>query len=447
MKVTMPETQYAVSGEANIAYQVFGEGDRNVVMIPGAFSHLELTWDSPAAVELFERLAGSTRFAIFDKRGTGLSDRNVGIAPLEVRMDDARAVMDACGMESASILGISEGGPMSLLLAATYPERVESLVVYGSAPTWRDRPDVPGSDRAQQYARDILAAIEAGFAQGNGFEYFAGPDFDEPEVRREVARRWRNSASPADAVQIFKMLAGIDVCDILPLVSCPTLVIATSEDTIAPAESCRWMAEQIPHGRYEELPGYHYCVFDSDINARYVALIEEFVTGTKTATPTSRALATVLFTDIVASTDTATRIGDRKWRELLEQHDHRSEQVVSEHGGLLVKSTGDGILATFDGPGRAVSCAHALLDAGRSLGIELRAGIHTGEIELRHDGDVSGIAVHLASRVESQAQAGEVLVSRTVTDLTIGSGLTFASRGEHQLKGIPGTWELFAAQL
>jgi len=439
----VPEVRYARSGDVHIAYQTWGEGDRNLVIIPGAFSHLEINWDQPSFAESTARFGRSGRVAIFDKRGTGLSDRNVGIAPLEVRMEDARAVMDACGMESATILGLSEGGPMAVLMAATYPERVDSLILYGSAPTWRARADVPGSDLAEETCRLLLAEIEEGFSEGRGFQVFSGPELDTPEARKMVGRRWRNSASPSDAVQMFRMLAGIDVCDALPLVSCPALIMAASLDPVGPAPSNRWMAEQIPQGRYEEFPGYHYCHIDPDVNERYMQLVEEFWAGASRPDPVERALATVLFTDIVSSTEAATRMGDAQWRRVLEQHDARCGAIVDRHGGRLVKSTGDGVLATFDGPGKAVRSAHDIISDCRELGIELRAGLHCGEVEVRPDGDVSGLAVHIASRVESAAAPGEVLVSRTVADLTIGSELRFASRGEHALKGVEGAWELF----
>ncbi len=437
------ETHYARSGDIHIAYQVFGDGPFNVVVIPGAWSHVELGWETSGA--MLERFAKFARVAIFDKRGTGLSDRNVGIAPLEVRMDDTRAVMDACGMESASILGMSEGGPMALLFAATFPERVRSLVMYGSSPTWRFVPEVPGSAKAARYATELARVIESGWGTAEGWHFWVGSDFDVPELRPNIARAWRTMVSPRDARQIMEMTRQIDVRKTLPLVTCPTIVIASSEDEIGPPETGRWMADQIPDARYAEIEGPHYPVWPGQAE-KLTTLIEEFLTGAAVAMPVTRALSTVLFTDIVSSTDTAARLGDQRWREMLEAHDRLAARLVTNHGGNLVKSTGDGILATFDGPGRAVRCALELATASASAGIDIRAGIHTGEVELRSDGDVSGIAVHLASRVESEAGAGEVLVSRTVTDLTFGADLTFESRGEHELKGIPGTWELFAAQ-
>jgi len=360
-------------------------------------------------------------------------------------MDDTRAVMDAAGMSKASIVGWSEGGPMQLLFAATFPERVESMVIYGAAPTWREVRGVPGSATAEAFARGMLEAVETGWGTGAGLHYWVGHDLDTPEARAANGRAWRNIVSPRDAVQIIKMLGEIDVREVLPLVKCPTLVIGAVDDVVAPSETCRWMAEQLPNGSYAEIPGPHHPFSaNSDIEA-FIDLIEEFVTGTAPAGPIDRALATVLFTDIVASTETASALGDRRWRELLEGHDRLTAQAVERHGGRLVKSTGDGALALFDGPGRAVRCALGLAEAAHGIGLDIRAGVHTGEVELRSDGDVSGIAVNLASRVESSAQPGQVLVSRTVTDLTIGSELVFTTQGEHSLKGIPGNWELFAA--
>jgi class 3 adenylate cyclase len=321
------------------------------------------------------------------------------------------------------------------------------MVIYGAAPIWRTVPDVPGTAAAEAFAVGMLHAVESAWGTAAGLHYWIGDELDTPEARAISGRVWRNMVSPRDAAQIIKMLGRIDVRGILPTVTCPTLVIAAHDDVVAPPETCRWMAAQLPNARYAELPGPHNPFSaHSDIDG-FIGLVEEFFTGNSPASPSNRVLTTVLFTDIVASTTIATVLHDRRWRHVLEEHDAIAHHTVERHRGRVIKSTGDGILALFDGPGRAVRCAIELASAIESLGLQLRAGVHTGEVELRSDGDVSGIAVHLASRVQATAVAGQVLVSRTVVDLTFGSELTFVPRGPFHLKGIDGTWELYAASI
>ncbi len=440
-----PVTKFARSADAQIAYQTFGSGPRNLVVIPGWISHVQMGWTSPGMREVFNRLGSFARVAVFDKRGTGLSDRNLGIASLDERTDDARAVMVAAGMDRAHVLGWSEGGPMALLMAASFPEQVDSLVIYGAPPTWRAIDGVPGSAQAAEFASGMLAAVETSWGTGEGLHWWVGSEHDNAEARVTAGQAWLSMVGPSDAAQIMRLMATIDVRELLPLVHCPVLVMAASRDQVAPPESCRWMAERLPNAQYVEIDGPHLPWTPGSDVGQFLDPIETFITGAEPVSRIERLLGTVLFTDIVASTQIAAELHDQRWRQLLESHDTLAAATIERHGGRLVKSTGDGVLALFDGPGHAVRCALALRDSVRGIGIDIRAGVHTGEVEVRRDGDISGIAVNLASRVETAAQPGEVLATRTVTELTLGSDLVFASRGEHELKGIPGSWELFTA--
>jgi class 3 adenylate cyclase len=377
---------------------------------------------------------------MFDKRGTGLSDR-VDVATLEERMDDVRAVMDAAGSERAAVFGSSEGGALAIVFSVTYPQRVSALVLYGAYPRMSWAPDYPYGIEASE---EFLAAFESQWGRAGGgipLSFLHPGRADEPAYQEEMARWERLSASPGAAAAIMRMILGIDVRHLLSAIQIPTLVVYRPADVLH-AEGSRYLASHIPGAKTVELLGDVYFPYLGDQDA-ILDEIEEFLTGVRSSAQPDRVLATVLFTDIVGSTQTAVKVGDRRWRELLENHAARSGREIRRHRGRLIKSTGDGVLATFDGPARAVRCACAIRDAVRNSEIDIRAGLHTGEIELLGE-DVGGIAVHFGQRVSALAGPGEVLVSRTVVDLVAGSGLEFEDRGEHELKGVPGIWRLFA---
>jgi pimeloyl-ACP methyl ester carboxylesterase len=430
----LPETRYALSGDVNVAYQVMGDGPVDIIIVPGFISHIEFRHELPGYTASLRRLSSFARVVAFDKRGQGLSDRVSDAPSLEQRMDDVRAIMDAIGSQRATLFGHSEGCAMSALFAATYPERVSRLIMFGGYMTRRDvniaeileqRMKFWGTGAILKRIAPSLAADPAGVAQFAKFE--------------------RLSASPG-AVKAFTMLnSQIDVSSILPAVRVPTLVLHNQGDVQVPVEHGRELAACIPGAKLIEYPGGDHIFTTGDVEAA-LGDIEEFITGHRESSSSDfeRVLATVLFTDIVDSTRSAATMGDQAWRRLLDSHDQLAIQTIEKHRGTLVKSTGDGILATFDGPGRAVRCALAFGTASRQIGLPLRAGLHTGEIEIRGR-DIGGIAVHAAARVMAQSQPSEVLVSRVVTDLVAGAGLKFAERGSHELKGLPGRWDLFAA--
>jgi pimeloyl-ACP methyl ester carboxylesterase len=437
-----PRTRYARSGDAHIAFQVFGAGELDLVFVPGFISNIEHYWEMPVVAPLLERLGSFARVVIFDKRGTGLSDPVAEPPPLEQRMDDTRAVMDAAGVERGALFGISEGGPLALLLAATYPERVSALVLYGSTPRFRDAPDHDGwgtedVDRAK-------AAIESEWGEGALLGLFAPSVADDPAMRELWSRFQRASASPAMAQAVIDAWFAIDVRDVLPTIAVPTLILHRSGDLIAPVEHARLMAERIPGARYVEFDEPDHLPFTGDVDA-YMDEIEEFLTGTRASRAVDRVLATVLFTDIVGSTERAAEAGDRRWRGLLDRHHEVVRRQLGRFRGREVKTLGDGFLATFDGPARGIECACAIRDGVRPLGLEVRAGLHTGECELRGD-DVAGIAVNIGARVGGLAGPSEVLVSSTVKDLVVGADIRFEDRGAHDLKGVPGEWRLFAVE-
>lgn len=439
----VPETRYTKSGDVNIAYQVVGDGPFDLVHVPPFVSNLELQWEDPAERRYFERLASFSRLIMFDKRGTGLSDR-VAIATLEERMDDLRAVMDAAGSERAAIYGSSEGGALAILFAATYPDRVSALVLYGAYPRMGWAADYPDGIPDEMWAQEM-----PNFEQSWGRELEPGlmlsvlapQRAEDPAFRRTHARWERLSASPGAAVAVLKMIRDIDVRHLLPAIRVPTLVVYRTADA-GHAAGSRYLGAHIPGAKVVELEGNEYFPHLGDQDA-ILDEIEEFLTGVRPAPVPDRALATVLFTDIVASTQRAAALGDDAWTRMLDQHDSLAAREVQRHRGRRIKTTGDGMLATFDGPARGVRCAQAICSGVQSLGIEVRAGLHTGEIELRGD-DVGGIAVHIGARISALAEAGEVLVSSTVKDLVAGSGITFADRGFHALKGVPDEWRVFA---
>lgn len=440
----VPDIRYARSGDVSIAYSVLGDGPFDLVWTPGALSHLEFVWENEDRRRFFGGLASFSRLIVFDKRGTGLSDRVAGIADLETRMDDIRAVMDAAGSESAVVCGVSEGGPMALLFAATYPERVRALVNYGSLPRFVRGPNFPWQEPKHEYLAEYEAEVEVWGTEENAREWLELQGMETtPEAVRERARRDRMAISPGALLQLGRMNAEIDVRPVLPTIQVPTLVLHRTEDHI-PIEAARWMAEQIPGARFVELPGGPHMPYLGDWEG-VVSAIREFVEPIclGSARPYDSVLATVLFTDLVGSTAKAVELGDRGWRELLEQHHARTRAELSRFRGIELDTAGDGFFARFDGPARAIRCACAVRDTVKDLGLEVRAGLHTGECEVL-DGKVAGIAVSIGARVAARAGPGEVLVSQTVKDLVAGSGIEFVDRGGAELKGVPGEWQLYS---
>ncbi|HYL91140.1 MAG TPA: adenylate/guanylate cyclase domain-containing protein [Burkholderiales bacterium] len=433
-----PETRYARSGDVHIAYQVIGSGAIDLVVVPGFVSHVEGWWQEPASAQFFERLAAFTRLILFDKRGTGLSDRVADVPTLEVRMDDLRAVMAAAGSERAALLGVSEGGAMSALFAATYPERTSALVLYGTFAQFSSWVPSP------QHLARFLRAIDENWGTGNSLPHFAPSAAQDERLIRWWGHHERLGASPGAAMALMRMNSEIDVRHVLPTIRVPTLVLHRTGDVTVNVEAGRYQAAHIPEAKYVELPGIDHIPFIGDAES-ILGEIEEFLTGVRPIPEPDRVLATVLFTDIVGSTELAARLGDRGWRDLLEAHHALVRQELVRFRGREVDTAGDGFLATFDGPARAVRCACAISDTARPLGITVRAGLHTGECEVIGE-KLGGIAVHTGARVVAIARPNEVLVSRTVKDLVGGSGLRFADRGVHLLKGLPTEWQLFAVE-
>lgn len=437
------DIRYATSGDFQIAYDVFGAGPRDLVFVHGWVTNVELLWEHPRVARALERLASFCRVINFDKRGTGLSDRvPVDQLPtLEERMDDVRAVMDDAGSERAVLFGHSEGGPMCALFAAANPERTEGLVLYGSFAAREWEPDYPWAPTREE--RELhVRRIKQEWGGVAHLDELAPGVVDDEEFRDWWARYLRSSASPAAAAALTSMNSKVDVRSILPSISVPTLIVHRSGDRRADVRGARWMAGQIPGSRFVELPGDDHLIWaDPD---PVIDVVEEFVTGVPPAEVPDRVLLTVLFTDIVGSTEAAAELGDTAWRRLLDRHDETVRRYLRRYQGREVKATGDGFLAVFDGPARAVRCAQAIAEAVVALGLQVRSGVHTGEVELRGN-DLGGVAVHAGARIATLAGAGEVLASRTVVDLVAGSGIAFESRGTHELRGIPGSWELYAA--
>ena len=436
-----PQTHYAKSGEVNIAYQVVGEGPLELVFIPGFVSHLEVIWEIPPLSRLFERLASFARLILWDKREQGLSDRFGHVPTLEQGMDDLRAVMDAAGSERAALFGVSEGGPMSLLFAATHPERTQALVLYGTYARQMRAPDYPIGLPDSAHAQ-FAAMIERDWGSAAVLEVFAPSMADDPAFRQWWAHLLRAGTSPRGARNLVELYREIDVRHILPAISAPTLVLHRAGDRAVLAASGRYMADHIPGASYVELPGEDHVYFVGDTDA-LLDEVEEFLTGELHEREPDRVLATVLFCDIVGSTEQAAELGDRRWRDMLAEHEALVDRALARHRGHKIKTMGDGVLATFDGPARAIRCACALRDDVRRLGVRVRAGLHTGECEVMGE-DIGGLAVHIGARVGASAEPDEVLVSRTVTDLVAGSGICFEDRGTHTLKGVPGDWQLYS---
>jgi class 3 adenylate cyclase len=440
--VRQPETRYARGPEGNLAYQVVGDGPTDLVIVPGWFSHVDLLWGDPGWASFVGELASFARVVLYDKRGTGLSDPVDGVPTLESRVDDLRAVLDSAGSSRAALFGFSEGGPISVLFAASYPERVSALILYGTYAN--GSLDDDGSPERKKWIEFLVKARATIDHWGEGRTVdWAAPSLGRSALyRRAVGALERAGMSPRMALLTLEaVLTQLDVREILGSVRVPTLVLHRKEEAI-PVEFGRELAANIPGARLVELDGVDHYPAVGDIKS-ITGEVEEFLTGQRHEHAVDRVLATVLFTDIVDSTRRATELGDQRWRELLERHDEITRAEITRFQGRVIKHTGDGFLATFDGPTRALRCATTLAERMPELGIDVRSGLHTGECEPRGD-DIGGIAVHIGARIAALANAGEVLVSSTVKDLVNGSGIAFQDRGTHVLKGIRGEWRLYA---
>ena len=439
-----PETRYAKSGGLHIAYQVFGEGDVDLVLVNGFTTHLELVWEYEPTARTLEGLASFARVINFDRRGSGLSDPVTEPPTLEERMDDVRAVMDAAGSERAVLLGVSEGVTMSILFAATYPQRVRALVLSGGMARSTYADDYPWASPAEALIESGFELLLPHWGDGSSIEITTPSHADDPAARAFHGRLERATASPGMLIALSTMFLDLDIRGVVPSVHTPALVLHRTRDRLVNVRNGRWLAEHLPNARMVEFDGDDHN-FWHEGQAEWLGEVQEFVTGTRAVVVPDRVLATVLLTDIVDSTHTASELGDRRWRELLERHQRDVREELARFAGREVKSTGDGFLAVFDGPARAIECARAILRAARPAGIAVRAGLHTGECEVMGE-DIGGIAVHIAARVSAQAGPGELIVSRTVKDLVAGSGIEFADRGAHTLKGVPDVWQLYAVE-
>jgi pimeloyl-ACP methyl ester carboxylesterase/class 3 adenylate cyclase len=439
-----PQTRYARSGDHHIAYQVLGHGPLDLVFVPGFVSNVEYAWEDPQLAHFYRRLASFARLILFDKRGTGMSDP-VSIAQLptlEERMDDVRAVMDAAGSQRAALVGVSEGGALCLLFAATYPDRTSAIAIIGSFARIAWAPDYPFGVPPASY-RTMLEKLEQGWGQGALLGAFAPSLAGDAAMRESWARLQRRAASPGAAAAVTRMAFETDARSILPAIRVPTLILHRSGDIMVEVEHGRYLAREIAGAKLVEVPGIDHFYWVGDADA-YIDHIEEFLTGERQAPASDRVLATILFADIAGSTEKAAQLGDTRWRQLLDSFYSVARRQLARFRGTEVDTAGDGFFASFDGPARAVRCAAAIGGGARLLGLEVRAGVHTGECEVMGP-KIGGIAVHIGARVAGQAKPGEVLVSSTVKDLVAGSGLAFEDRGSHALKGVPGQWQLYAA--
>ena len=443
MPSVAPQTHYARSGRLNIAYQVVGEGPRNLVLVPGWVSHVEFAWELPPLARFLDRLASFARLIVFDKRGTGLSDRvpDADLPGLDERMEDLRAVMDATETKSAALFGFSEGGNLAMTFAAAHPSRVDALVTFGVFAKRIWSPDYPWAPTPEARAKEY-EYIEREWGGMMDLSSIMPSMIHDVEFGKRVATYLRRSASPGAAVSLLKMNTQIDVRHLLPVIKAPTLVMHRAGDRDTNIEEGRYIAARIPGARFVELAGEDHLpwIGDSDVVADEIA---EFLTGARLPSDVDRVLATVLFTDIVGSTEQLARMGDRAWRERLAEHHAVARQEIARWRGREINTAGDGFFAVFDGPARAIRCALALHERLSRLAISIRAGLHTGEVTMSND-DVGGIAVHIGARVAASAGAGETLVSSTVKDLVVGADLAFADRGVTPLKGVPGEWRLYA---
>jgi pimeloyl-ACP methyl ester carboxylesterase len=439
---TIPTTKYAKSADVHIAYQVVGEGAQNLVLVPGWVSHLEYAWEDPSFSQFLRRLASFSRLILLDRRGTGLSDRVNELPTLEQRMDDVRAVMDAAGAEQAALFGISEGGPMCLTFAATYPSRTSALILYGTFARMMQAPDYPMGVSPEIFEQFLERADESWGTGSMSVDYFAPSMARDEAFRRSWARFERLAVSPAGIKALLRITQETDARHVLPVIRVPTLITHREGDQAIRVEAARYIAERIQGAKYVELPGPDHFSWVGDTDA-ILDEVEEFLTGARRGQEPDRVLTTVMFTDIVGATERAAALGDRRWRDLLDSHHTVVREQLTRFRGREIDTAGDGFLAAFDGPARGVRCAGAIVREMRRLGLEIRVGLHTGECEILGD-KLSGIAVHTGARVASLAGAGEVLVSGTVKDLVAGSGIAFEDRGVQNLKGIPGEWRLYA---
>lgn len=439
----MSDIRFVRSGGVDIAYHVVGDGPVDLVYVEGAYTHLEVAWELPQYRRWCESLAEFTRLIRFDKRGLGMSDRVPGATTLEERMDDIRAVMDAVGSERAAVMGESEGGPLSMLFAAAHPERTVGLILQGAEVRERRDEDWPWGEADDELFEEWMATVPERWGTGAGFRFLVPSVGDVEWGRAWLGRLAQHAATPASWEAFARMAFDIDVRHVTPTINVPTLILHAADDQVCHVENARFLARTIRGARYVELQGGdHVPWFEPDV---VIAEIREFLTGKRETSTVDRVLATVLFTDLVGSTERAAELGDRRWRDLVEQHHSAVRRELGRFDGVEVDTAGDGFFATFDGPARAIRCAQAIIAAVKSLGLGVRAGLHTGEVEVA-DGKVAGIAVNIGARVAARADAGEVLVSSTVKDLVAGSGIEFDERGTTALKGVPGEWRLFAAR-
>jgi pimeloyl-ACP methyl ester carboxylesterase len=441
--VSASPVTYATNGDIHLAYQTVGDGPIDLVFVAGALTNLEVLWDLPEYRSWVEELASFARVILFDKRGMGLSDR-VRVGTLEERMDDVRAILDDVGSESAVLIGASEGGPMSMLFAATYPDRTRALILSGAEVKEETTDDWPwGESTREEFDENVtIEQIVERWGKGLGIGYFVPSRKADERFQDWFGRLQLQSASPHDAVAVMRMAFEIDVRHVAPSIRTPTLILHRLDDRVCHVENARWLARHIEGSKYVELPGDTHPPFvDGD---DLMAEIREFLTGVREPAEPERVLATVLFTDIVGSTERAREVGDRRWRDLVERHHELVRRQLTRYRGREVDTAGDGFFATFDGPARAIRCARSIVEDVHGIGLDIRAGLHTGEVELAGE-SVRGIAVHTGARVAAQAGAGEVLVSQTVKDLVAGSGIEFDDRGARELKGLPGEWRLYAA--
>jgi class 3 adenylate cyclase/pimeloyl-ACP methyl ester carboxylesterase len=443
---TEPKTRYAKSGDVHIAYQVLGSGDRDLLLVPGFVSHVEHFWEDPGVARFLRRLASFSRLIFFDKRGTGLSDRvsDSHLPTLEQRMDDVRAVMDDVGSNRAALFAPSDAGAMAVLFAATYPDRTTALILYGCFAASAKDPHYPWGQTPAELDQG-LERWKRNWGEGAMYmELFAPSMVGNRRYEEWFAKLERLSVSPGAAITLRRMNAEIDVRHVLAAIRVPTLVLHRTGDRVVYVDEGRFIAERIPGAKYVELLGVDHWPWNGDSES-ILQEVKEFLTGTREIPEADRVLATVMFTDIVDSTKLASDLGDRRWSELLEDHHQLLRSELTRFRGREIDTAGDGFLAAFDGPARAIRCASAIRDTVRGLGIEIRAGLHTGECEVAGP-KMRRVAVHIGARVAALAAPGEVLVSRTVRDLVAGSGLAFEDRGTHVMKGVPGEWQLFAAQ-
>ncbi len=442
---SLPETRYTKSGDYSIAYQVVGEGDLDLLWIPGFVSNVELAWDEPLLARYLERLARFSRLILFDKRGTGLSDRvpRDELPSLEERMDDVIAVLDVVGSERVAVMGHSEGGNLAVLYAATYPGRVVALVTTGIFAYRKWAPEYPWAEKPEERAR-YIEQLEGNWGADGDIHRIAPSAARDPEFTKRLATYFRQSASPGDAAALLRMNTEIDIRAVLPTISVPTLVIHRTGDLDSKVEEGRWIANQIPGAKLVELPGDDHLPWVGDQD-KVLDQVERFLTGRLTLADPDRVLATILVTDIVGSTERAAQLGDRAWSELLEKHHAIVREQLKAFRGEEVDTAGDGFLATFNGPGRAIRAAAAIRDGLAESGIAVRCGLHSGEVQ-RSGGKIAGIAVHLAARIAATAESGEIRVSDTVRSLVAGSGIVFSDRGTVALRGIPEEQALLAVE-